>query len=128
LPGGNVEGTAFILDMQYTSEHDRNFFELRALPRFFPAGGRDHSGYADGFMFRVYPTSEFLDALRFCTCSLDDRWNPNKLRHTLPLLECLTIQSQRPGARDVPTAAMTLTPVSPRRMDSRSFNLLFPMG
>src|SRR4051794_38675836 len=63
LPGVDVDGSAFVLDVHYAGEHDRVFIELRTLAGLGPSGGAAHMRDADLFRAGVDAPDVLVDLL-----------------------------------------------------------------
>jgi hypothetical protein len=77
LTGTHFEDAAAMLDTEEAAEHDRDLFELRALPGLTPATGRDHPGDADLLFTGACASDVLFDFLRLGTGCRDDGWIPD---------------------------------------------------
>jgi hypothetical protein len=66
-----------VLNAKHSFDNYRDLFELRSLPRLFPARRRLHTSDTDSLMVGVDTTSKFLNLFQLVTRSLDDRRSLN---------------------------------------------------
>jgi hypothetical protein len=58
-------------DLKFATQNNREFVEVRGLPRFAPTRWTDHAGDADSLGLRIGPTDELLDDFWRLTAGLD---------------------------------------------------------
>ena len=81
LPGPYLERPGVVLDPEQSSQHDRNFLELRPLTGLEPSRRRDHPGNAHSRMAGIHAANVLLYFLGLRASGLHDSRRGNQSRH-----------------------------------------------